>query len=222
MTKVLSLSKLWALWLRHKATRTGQVQAKTQLGAWITFISSLSDVQTVVDVGTWSGAGTTLCAAQGVRKKRPEAQRDCRVVGFEVDKGMVARARRRLKAFEFVNVVYGSIVKSEDLDNSLLSTEESQWLKTDLEKMCLAPNVLGHVPEKIDLLILDGGEFSSQAEYFTLRERVSGWVILDDINTRKNKRVFSALDSDELFSLVWITQERNGAAVFRRLRSRSN
>ena len=222
MTKVLSLRKLWTLWFRHKTTQKGQVHAKTELGAWITLISSLTDVQTVVDIGTWSGAGTTLCAAKGVRQKPAEARRNSIVVGFEIDKAMVAQARRRLRGFGFVNIIYGSIVKSEDLDKNLLSTEENEWLKVDLEKMALAPLALVHVPEKIDLLVLDGGEFSSQAEYFALRERVSGWVILDDINTRKNKMVFSALDSDDLFSLVWITQERNGAAVFRRLRSRSN
>jgi hypothetical protein len=200
----------------------GQVHSKTELGAWITFVSSLRDVQTIVDIGTWSGAGTTLRAAKGVQKKRPEARRDSRVVGFEIDRGMAARARRRLKGFDFVNVVYGSIVKPEDLDKNSLSTEEHEWLKTDLEKMALAPYVLGHVPDRIDLLILDGGEFSSQAEYFALRDRVFGWIILDDINTRKNSRVFKALDSDDFFSLVWITEERNGAAVFRRLPSTSN
>ena len=197
----------------------GQVHAKTELGAWITFISSLKDVHTIVDVGTWSGSGTTLCAAKGVRKKLSRDRNGTQIMGFEIDQSMVVKARRRLRGFRFVSVVYGSLVDSGELDRSYLSPEEEGWFKADLEKMALAPVVLDQAPDKIDLLILDGGEFSSQAEYFALRDRTSGWMVLDDITTRKNKKVFDLLASDDLFSLVWVTRERNGAAIF--LRSRS-
>ena len=208
---------LWAIWLKHKHTRMGQVHSKTELGAWITLISSLRDVKTIVDVGTWSGAGTSLCIAKGVRKKLPLDRRGASVVGFEIDEVMVAKARLRLKRFDFVKVVFGSLVDSEALDRDSLSPDENGWLKADLDKMARAPVVFDQVPASIDLLILDGGEFSSQAEFFALRDRISGWVVLDDVRTRKNKKVFSLLAMDDLFSLVWVTDERNGAAIFRKL-----
>jgi hypothetical protein len=108
------------------------------------------------------------------------------------------------------------LVNSEKLDRDFLTSAESSWLKADLEKMTRAPIVIERVPEFVDLLILDGGEFSSQAEFFALRERIKGWVVLDDIKTRKNKKVFGLLVRDDSFSLVWATDERNGAAIFRR------
>jgi hypothetical protein len=194
----------------------GQIHGKTELGAWITMISSLRDVRTIVDVGTWSGAGSTLCVAKGVKKKLPEYRRGTKVLGFEIDEGMAAKAKRKLDKFDFVQVVYGSLVDSEQLDRDLLTSDESSWLKADLEKMTRAPIVLEQVPQFVDLLILDGGEFSSQAEFFALRDRIAGWVILDDIRTRKNKKVFSFLVRDDSFCLMWVTDERNGAAIFRR------
>ena len=97
-----------------------------------------------------------------------------------------------------------------------MTLDESNWLKADLEKMTRAPIVFERVPQFVDLLILDGGEFSSQAEFFALRDRIAGWVILDDIRTRKNKKVFDFLVRDDSFCLVWVTDERNGAAIFRR------
>ena len=194
----------------------GQINGKTELGAWITMLSSLRDVRTIVDVGTWSGAGSTLRVAKGVQKKLPEDRRGTKVLGFEIDEVMVAKAKRTLKRFDFVQVVYGSLVNSEKLDRDFLTSAESSWLKADLEKMARAPIVIERVPEFVDLLILDGGEFSSQAEFFALRERIKGWVVLDDIRTRKNKKVFGLLFKDDSFSLVWATDERNGAAIFRR------
>jgi hypothetical protein len=195
----------------------GQVHAKTELGAWISFISSLKDVQKIVDVGTWSGAGSTLCVARGIKRRPLEARRGATVVGFEIDEAMVARAKSRLKSFPFVEVVHGSLVNAEDLDIDSLNSEEEGWLRSDIAKMSLAPLVLDRVPEQIDLLILDGGEFSSQAEYLALRDRISGWVVLDDTGTRKNKKVFGLLAMDNSFALIWATKERNGAAIFRKL-----
>lgn len=215
--KLLFLSDLWAIWPKLKHTRMGQIHSKTELGSWITLIASLRNVKTIVDVGTWSGAGSTLCVAKGVRRKLPLDRHGSRVLGFEIDEVMVAKARRRLKSFDFVKVVYGSLVDSKALDEDSLSQDESSWLKADLEKMQRAPLVLGQVPASIDLLILDGGEFSSQAEFLTLRDRISDWVVLDDIRTRKNKKVFGFLVADDSFSLVWATDERNGAAIFRRV-----
>lgn len=194
----------------------GQIHSKTELGRWLTFISSFSDVQTIVDVGTWSGAGSTLRIAKGVNKRPPKNRPGTIVVGFEIDEKMVGRARRRLRGFKFVKIVHGSIVHPEVLDRDSLNLDEQGWLGADLDKMSRAPLVLEYVPQRIDLLVLDGGEFSSQAEFLTLRDRIHGWIVLDDINTRKNRTVFSLLTEDKLFSLVWKTKERNGAAVFRR------
>lgn len=197
----------------------GQIHSKTELGRWLTFISSLSDVRTIVDIGTWSGAGSTLRIAKGVKKRPPKYRPGTIVVGFEIDKKMVGRARRRLRGFKFVNIVHGSIVHPEALDKDSLNLDEQGWLEADLDKMSCAPLVLEYVPEHIDLLVLDGGEFSSQAEFLTLQDRVQGWVVLDDINTRKNRTVFGLLTEDKSFSLVWKTKERNGAAIFRKMPS---
>jgi beta-glucosidase/6-phospho-beta-glucosidase/beta-galactosidase len=61
--------------------------------------------------------------------------------------------------------------------------------------------------------LLDGGEFSSYAEYVALKDRVVKWLILDDVNVRKNCRVLKeAIESGD-FTQVWKSNERNGTAI---------
>lgn len=83
--------------------------------------------------------------------------------------------------------------------------------------MRMVPMSLDMVPDRIDLLILDGGEFSTFAEFKTLESRINNWVLLDDIQTRKCKRLFAELSNSVQYSLVGTSSERNGTAVFRKV-----
>ena len=202
-------------WLsRQKDIRRGQISLESELGTWIAFISSLTTIRTIVDIGTWSGAGSTLCIASGVNKRAREFRHNVKVLGFEIDPEMSRIATKNLERFKSIQVVHGSIVSDSQLDRENLSPDEEIWLEQDLKRLASAPNVLELVPEKLDLLVLDGGEFSSHAEYLTLKSRLVGWVVLDDTNVRKNRSVLSDLAADAQFVCVWKTAERNGAAIF--------
>ena len=91
--------------------------------------------------------------------------------------------------------------------------EEIEWFESDLQNMSTAQNVLGWLPQQIDVLLLDGGEFSSYSEYLFLKDRGVKWLILDDVNVRKNRRVLAEAVSSGEFHLIWKSDERNGAAV---------
>ena len=101
------------------------------------------------------------------------------------------------------------------MDSKCLSDQETRWFETDVQAMLEAPNVLHTVPESIDLLVLDGGEFSTFAEFECLRSRVTQWVVLDDTQTRKSSRIIDWVRSDanSEFSVVFEGNERNGVAV---------
>lgn len=202
-----------------KALRRGQVTKDTKIGHWITFLSSLPETKTILDIETWSGSGTTLCIANGVKSRRDLGVDSVEVIGLELNRELAFMAAKRLKDFPFVSVVYGTLVSAHELDQDSLSAEERVWLANDLEMMSEAPVVIEDIPLSLDLVILDGGEFSTYSEFVLLKNRLVKWLVLDDVRVRKNKRVFEELQCDPKFVLVDEDNERNGVAIFMRVES---
>jgi hypothetical protein len=77
----------------------------------------------------------------------------------------------------------------------------------------MCPNVLSQIPKQIDLLILDGGEFSTYAEWVTLKDR-SKIIMLDDTNVLKCKQIVSESSTSPDYQLLTKSDERNGFHVF--------
>jgi hypothetical protein len=177
-------------------------------------LSSLSSTKTILDVGTWSGAGTTLCIAEGVRLRSNGLLANVSVIGVELNEKFASMAKRRLRKFPFIRIIQGTLVESRQLDKESLSDEENAWLENDLQLMRDAPLVIDAIPLSLDLVILDGGEFSTYAEFLELKDRLAKWVVLDDVKTRKNRRVLEELQKDPAFALVAEEDERNGTAIF--------
>lgn len=194
----------------------GQVGRNCEFGRWIELLSSLKENIVIVEIGTWNGRGTSKQIASGVLK-RSDPSVEVKVFGFEIDFEKFRSARKYLAKYKFFNVIHGSIITEEQLDRSNLSGNEMDWLKQDVEKMHKAPFALNLVPESIDLLILDGGEFSTYAEFRLLESRITSWVLLDDIHMRKCRSLFTELSESSQYHLVGFSSERNGTAVFKKL-----
>lgn len=206
------------LLLKVRNFRSGQIKKHHEVGKWIEFLSSLSGVNTIVEIGTWNGAGSSMAIVRGVVSRPTNSRDHVRVVGYEINPIMARAARRRLARFSFFNVVFGSLVSIDDLDRSNLTQTEELWLKQDEKWILGAPNVINSLPQNLDLLILDGGEFSTLAEFILLKERVSEWIILDDTNTRKCSEILKMIKSGNEFLMIYESQERNGTAILKRVK----
>jgi len=77
----------------------------------------------------------------------------------------------------------------------------------------LCPNILPQIPDQIDLLILDGGEFSTYAEWVVLKDR-SKIIMLDDTKVLKCKQIVTESLADPTYHLLMESDERNGFHVF--------
>jgi|688.fasta_scaffold250626_2 hypothetical protein len=194
----------------------GQVGRKSEFGRWIELLSSLQENIVIVEIGTWNGRGTSKQIATGVMK-RSDPSVEVKVVGFEIDFDKFRSARKYLAKYRFFHVIHGSIITEEQLDRSNLSGDEINWLNQDVAKMQNAPYALNLVPESIDLLILDGGEFSTYSEFRLLESRITNWVLLDDTHMRKCRRLFTELSESSQYLLVGFSTERNGTAVFKKI-----
>ena len=192
----------------------GQISKNTEVGRWIEMLASLEANLTIVEIGTWNGLGSTKMILRGLKKRKLDK---IQVIGFETNKRMYGVAKRNLKRHDLYQLVWGSIIQEGELDMTNLSETESNWIKTDLEDMRKAPYVFKKVPENIDLLILDGGEFSTYAEFQKLNSRVSGWIILDDTNSRKCARILREVPAEGTWNVIFQSDERNGTAVLRKI-----
>lgn len=57
----------------------------------------------------------------------------------------------------------------------------------------VASEAVDQLPSKIDLILFDGGDLTTDLEFDLLYSRCRGFIALDDINERKNRRQLAAL-----------------------------
>jgi hypothetical protein len=142
-------------------------------------------------------------------------------LSLETNKSFYDIAVENLKSHQDkVELIYGRIVEKDEILNFVqtinLNRWEEQWLKEDLENVDNSENVLNKIPENIDLLLLDGGEFSTYPEWLKLRDR-SSIIMLDDTTVTKCKKINDELKSSENYTLVFETFEGNGFSVFKKI-----
>ena len=217
MTKINRLKQLKNLIRRSP---TGQVGLESEVGRWIALISSLESVKNIVEIGTWRGNGTTLCIAKGLKMRN---QNNARLLGLELVRELSDEAAKRHANNPHIRILWGRVVDVSTFDDADLTVEEEKWLKSDIEAANLAPEIMAKLPSVIDLLVLDGGEFSTHAEFHALKGRVSNWIILDDTRLRKCKAILQEIMDGEVsdFEIVDHCDERNGTAVLRRCTSKA-
>ncbi|CAN2170127.1 hypothetical protein MCEGKSH29_00035 [Candidatus Nanopelagicaceae bacterium] len=157
---------------RFLPRRFGQIHPKSELGRWIQLISSFEEVVSIVEIGCWNGKGSSRRIVDGAKSSVNYAEK--RIIGLEASPEMYKKAKGNLKRFSNYSVLWGSIVTLDQLDNFDLTPQEGEWLKNDIRMIQECPNVLNQIPSRIDLLILDGGEFASYSEFKVLYSRVKG------------------------------------------------
>jgi hypothetical protein len=90
------------------------------------------------------------------------------------------------------------------------------WLKNDLNDYFLCENILNQIPDNIDFLLLDGGEFSTYSEWNILKNR-SKIIVLDDTLVLKCKKIREELLNDDNYELIIdYPSDRNGFAIFKK------
>lgn len=194
--------------------RHGQISRKSEIGKWIFHLASLNQVKTIVEIGTWNGRGSSRLIGSALRDRRRSGEDVLKAIGLEVNQKRAKAAKRYLRRFVDFQVLHGRIVDLNDFDVEDLTESEKIWLEEDLEAMTGTANVLPALPKTIDFLLLDGGEFTTFAEFLKLQNRLTFSIVIDDVFVRKGRKVFEALKSSQDFYLMYLSHERNGTAVF--------
>ena len=109
------------------------------------------------------------------------------------------------------------MISIEEIMKSEFAIESyRQWYADDIANMSTAPNLFDTLPDKIDVLVLDGGEFSTYSEYRLLLDRVK-IIVCDDSSVYKCSRIRTELlNNTSYITLIDKPNQRNGFCVFER------
>lgn len=197
----------------------GQINIGTELGDIIYNLCKRDDIINIVDIGTWNGLGTTRCIYQSIIDNNKKSYL---VKSLESNPNFYATAKGNIPQLKNFDLINGRIIESIDLINidqcsDHFFTEydrniQKKWLQEDIDNYNNIKNVLSELPSKIDLLILDGGEFSSWAEFNILKD-ITRFVVLDDTKCIKNYEVSRFIRNNKSYNVIVDSNDRNGFLV---------
>lgn len=199
---------------------SGQITNRTEEGrAIINILQNSGDIKNIVEIGTWNGLGSTLCILHGIQNK------DVRFWSLECNREKILSAIESLGDYidDNVQLLWGSVIdidtiRSKEYLSNFKELETSEilqkWFKADLNNCEECPNILKQLPDTIDFLLLDGGEFTTLYEFECLRARCSKYIALDDTLTDKCREVRKRLLEDPDWIEIISINNRNGFSIF--------
>jgi len=197
----------------------GELRPETISGRLLGLLAGLSVVRTIVEVGTLDGTGSTRSILKGMRDRQDFAE--VNFFSIEANRTAYELAVANLTPIPpNLHLTFGSL---PHIDSPLLTfnttEKEAIWWKSDLTSRINAPNIIDDLPSQIDLLLLDGGEFTGFNDFLKLSPR-SNILVMDDILSRKNKlsrQISRLMGFIELYSdgrLSVFCHSQRGASLF--------
>lgn len=190
----------------------GQILPDSPFGRVLTDLASQSD--TILEVGTWKGGGSTRCIVEGIWKS------NANFVTIEAD---IEEHRTFVKAipeeWTGLNIFpqYG-VFHRGILPLSLHPTKDNPQVRECWEFEFQAIHKAPIKPAlPYDLILLDGGEFTSFGDFMVLWPFAQRWIALDDTNPMKALK--NTLTRNTLYEMGWkvlrdVMGDRYGWAVF--------
>ena len=178
-----------------------------------------------VDIGTFSGMGSLRAIINAFLHKD---RSDCLIHSFETNRERAEEALRRYKRspydMTFLKIHIGKISKDGFLPmNQALLHPNYQGIRGLLgfypeEKAVYdAAEYVGNVlPDSIDLVCMDGGEFSSPGDWDTIKIKNPKLIVLDDIFVFKNYFIHEELMNKKDYTCIFYAPIRNGISIFLR------
>lgn len=185
----------------------GQILHGTELGDELTRLALNSD--TIVEIGTWNGRGSTQCLRSGL--VRPTQH----IWTIETNEECHNYAKRIHEDEPRITFLLGTIVTGKEIFPAPSGSDQSAF-ESESKQNDASPLVFDELPERIDLLFVDGGAFSGFAEVSKLYQR-SKIIVLDDIFDTKNDRSCEMLSNMKNWKMLECRNDRNGWAVFKQL-----
>jgi|TARA_B100001094_G_C18177328_1_gene798655 hypothetical protein len=193
---------------------SGQINRGSELGEIIYDYAKIKKYKSFLEIGTWNGEGSTRCFIDGLLTRNDEYS----FISLETSKDFFDAATVFNKKIlnPKINIVYGRIIENEDLITDSPIDRHKQFLKEDRFDYSICPNVWKNIQRQFDVVLLDGGEFSTFAEYKKL-EPFTKIFLLDDSKMLKNNLVVKSLNENNNWKQIKNSNSRNGFAIYEKL-----
>jgi hypothetical protein len=200
---------------------SGQINRGSARGEFLYNIAKNNSYHNYIEIGTWNGLGSTKCFKDGFE----ERDDDWTFHSFESNKNWHDIARGHYKQYddERFQLVWGRVIDVQDIvsvDEALRVSKSryrchyKNWLQEDVDNYDQCENKIHLLNDtEIDVVFLDGGEFSTLAEFKVFYKRAKV-IILDDIIELKTERIHEKLSSSHDWYLLYQTHEGNGFAAY--------
>lgn len=221
--EVLRFVRLYA-GVYHNSRGGGDIPADDNFGKALVALAQSQRFHNYVEVGTAHGLGSTKRIAD-VLLSRPDS---CCLWSVEVFRFVHAVAVRNWRNTDLrgrLILIHGAVAPdgimpwNEVIADSAYRPDANVYSPATYEKVKQsandAPDAMVHLPQEIDVLLLDGGELHSYGEYRALAGRAKIICLDDSATAIKNRRVREELlANDEWKVVIDKPQERNGWCIF--------
>ena len=180
-------------------------------------------IENIVEIGTWNGLGSTKMIIDLIKKSNQQIS----FYSVESDSLCFKAAKKNLKAdLDYVNLILGRVYEVEELNyitKELIfefgyGDKQYEWFIQDMRRYKKIKNIKPLLPQSIDILFLDGGEYSGYADFLNLHER-SKYIFLDDTLSIKQHNVLEFINSNANdFDLIFNSNKRGGMQIYKSLK----
>lgn len=196
---------------------TGQINPDCDMGQFLIDISKDVRYKKYLEIGTWNGLGSTRCFVEGFRQRE---KKDFEFYSVECNYDKCIQAQQFYKDMKNVHILHAKVVK-EIPDPSVLMTffkdYNSSWHEVDLKNLENCPYLFDNCSKEFDVILFDGGEFTTYFEYLELKDHCKV-IICDDCRVDKTSKIRQELLASSEWQLIKENIEsRNGWCAFERV-----
>lgn len=186
----------------------------------ITKYSSNLNNKTFLEIGTWNGLGSTRAFSNGFRNRTDNYV----FYSLECNKDKYMDAIKLYTDNDKIHILNEVIWNEEPSDfykifpQCLTNNIYRHWNEVDIINMKKCNLFLNrpNLPEVFDVLLLDGGEFTTYYEFQILKNRCK-ILMLDDINVDKCKLIVEEIKADKSWKIIKYESIRNGYLIAEKL-----
>lgn len=200
---------------RLRKQQLGQI-CNDSFSKYITEFALNKKYKNYLEIGTWNGLGSTKAFIDGLLKRNDNY---C-FYSLECNKDKSVDAKNRYNKYHKVHILNEVIWNEEPSDfyeifpQCLTNKMYKRWNEVDLINMKKCKLFLNrtNLPKIFDVILLDGGEFTTYHEFQKLKNRCK-ILMLDDINTDKCKLIVKEIENNPNWIILKKENVRNGFLI---------
>lgn len=199
----------------------GQISLNDKCGQTLVRYVRTNQLTNIVDIGTWNGMGSTLCFLVGL-----QGNTTTKLITLEINREKVENAKKNLQPYigtTNIDFVWGSVISSDEIVDMpmifpefVANTEFQRWHSIDVANIDASPNVLDRIPDTVDFILFDGGEFTTYYEFMKLFPRCVKFIALDDVLVSKCAKIRAFLLAHNEWTEIQFVNYRNGFSLFQK------